>query len=90
MLHQPEGRQSHIAEVPAAGFPFVQPGESLNLVADFDVAGEIGRFDPSLANAVGGLLFGAVVLRLFAEIHQPGGFPSDLPPQFRSGHSEAP
>ena len=67
--------------------PFVQAGERLDLVADFGVARQIGRLDPALADAVGGLLLGPVVLRLLPGVHQPGGFPGDLPPQFRLVHA---
>ena len=69
-----------------AAVAFVQAGEGLDLVADLGVAGQVGRLDPALAEAVGGLLLGAVVLGLLARVHQPGGFPGDLPPQFRPVH----
>ena len=72
--HQPQGLEPHVAEVVRARVAFVQAGEGLDLVADFGVAGQIGRLDPALADAVGGLLLGPVVFRLLARVHQPGGF----------------
>ena len=64
--------------------------KSQDLVANFDVARQIGRFHPPFAYLVSGLLFGRVVFQLLLRIHQPGGFPSDLPPQFRTIHRQAP
>ena len=66
--------------------PSNRRAQRLDLVADFDVAGQVGRLDPALADPLGGLLLGRVVLRLLAGVHQPGGFPGDLPPQFRAIH----
>ena len=65
---------------------FVQAGKGLNLVANFGVARQIGRLDPALADAVRGLLLGAVILRLLAGVHQTGGFPGDLPPELAVLH----
>ena len=57
-----------------------------DLVADFRVAGQIFRLDPALADPPRGFHFRLVVFRFLPAIHQPGGFPSDLPPQFRAIH----
>lgn len=47
---------AHFAEMAGPLRAFVQAGERLNLVANFGVRRQIGRLDPGLANAVGGLL----------------------------------
>ena len=84
--HHGQRGEPHVAQVVGAAVAFVEPGERLNLVADFDVAGQVGRLDPALADLPGRLHFGAVVFRLLPVVHQPGGFPGDLPPQFRAIH----
>ena len=88
--HHRQRGEPHGEQVIGAGCAFEQPGQQLDLVADFDVAGQVGRLDPALADLPGRFLFGRVVFRLLPGIHQPGGFPGDLPPQFRAIHQRAP
>jgi hypothetical protein len=38
---------------------------------------------------LGGLLLGPVILGLTSLVHEPGGLPGNLPPQFRWIHLEA-
>src|SRR5690606_6376421 len=85
--HVPQTFQPHFLEVVGAGFAFVDAGKDLDLVADLGVGGQILRFDPPAANAAGGFHLGPVVLRLLADVHQPGGFPSDLLAELWSRHA---
>ena len=85
-LHHRQRGEPHLAQVVDAAFAFVEPGERLDLVANLGVRGQVGRLDPALADQPGRLQLGAVVLRLLPAVHQPGGFPGDLPPQFRAIH----
>ena len=84
--HQPQGFQPHVLQVLVAAVALVQPGHRLDFVADFRVAGQIGRLDPALADPAGSLLFRLVVLGLLAAVHQTSGFVSDLTAKFRIGH----
>ena len=84
--HHRQRGQPHGEQVVGAGCAFEQPGQHLDLVADFDVAGQVGRLDPALADSPGRFHLGRVVLRLLPGVHQPGGLPGDLPPQFRTIH----
>ena len=88
--HHRQRGQPHGEQVVGARLAFEQPGQHLDLVADFDVARQVGRLDPALADLPGRLHLGRVVLRLLPGVHQPGGLPGDLPPQFRAIHQAAP
>src|SRR2546425_12628093 len=84
--HYAQRFQSHLAEMTGALTAFVQSRERLNLVTNLGVAGQIGWFDPTVADAMRGFLLRAVILRLLAGVHQSGGFPSDLPPELALLH----
>jgi hypothetical protein len=84
--HQAQRLDPHLAEVAGALAAFVEAGEGLDFVADFRVRGQIRRLHPALADAVGSLLLGAVVLGFFARVHKTGSFPGDLPPELTLLH----
>ena len=66
--------------------PSCKRANDLDLVADFGVAGQIGRLDPALADPAGGLELGPKVFRFLPLVHQPGGLEGDLPTKFLVGH----
>ena len=70
--------------------PSCMRAKHLHLVADFGVRRQVGRLGPALAEPLGGLHLGAVVLGLLPLVHQPGSFPSDLLPQLGVLHRTAP
>jgi hypothetical protein len=55
--HHAEGFQTHVAEPRETAMPLVQAGERLNLVANFGVAGQVLRFDPTAAEPLARLEF---------------------------------
>ncbi len=61
---------------------FVEAGEELDLIADFTVRWQIGRFDGAAAQPSGGLAFRGEVLGLDALIHEPGCFQGDCLTEF--------
>jgi hypothetical protein len=67
--------------------PLVHPGHGLDLVADFLVAGQVGRPIAILdAKLAGRLALGGEVLGLGAVIHHLGGQKGDLAPNAFISH----
>jgi hypothetical protein len=81
--HEPQGFEPHVSQIVSAMFALVHPGNGLDFVANFRIAGKVGRLDPAFADMFSGLHLGAIVFRLTPFIHEAGGFPGNLPPQFR-------
>src|SRR5690606_24438249 len=84
--HDRERKDAHLAQLVEPLFPFKEPRQRLNFVPNLGIARQIGRLDPTLAEAAGSFLLRAEILRFLALIHQTGGFDGNLPPQFRSRH----
>ena len=82
----PAGSYPELSSGVDAAIAFVQPGESLNLVADLCIARQINWIHPTTADPTSCLHLGAIVFALVAFVHQSRGLPRDLPPQFRGTH----
>ena len=84
--HHAQRLEPHLPQVLGPLVPFDEPRKKLNLVANLRVAGQVGRLHPPLADPLARLAFGPVVFRFLTVVHQPGGFPGNLPPDFVVGH----
>src|SRR5262249_35552075 len=85
--HEPQGFQTHGAQMPGALFAFMHAGEDLDLIADFRVGRAVFGFDASPKQAFGGFAFGSVVFRFDAFVHQTSGFERDRLTHFAESHS---
>src|SRR5262249_27171252 len=81
--HHRESRQAHGEQIMRAVLAFEHSREQLDLVANFDVARQVGGLHPALAELLRSLAFRREILRLLSGVHETGGFPSDVPPELR-------
>jgi len=62
---------------------------NLDLIANLTVGRQVFGFDPAFTTDTRSLYFGLMVFRLLSVVHQFGGLPRDLPPEFRNCHQVA-
>ena len=86
MPHEMERFQAHLPEVLGAAVAFMEPGEELDLIANFGVGRKILRLDAAPAETFGRLAFGGEVLGFDPFVHQPSGFQGNFLAKLDIGH----
>ena len=84
--HHPQSLQPHRSQPVCPGLALEHPGQLLDLLADFGVAGEFRFLDPVSADFAGRADLRPLVLGFVPGIHQPGRLKGDLPSQLVATH----